>query len=98
MTSNGRAIPVRPNPSLQHPRLMYSAGEGFHGAGNHLPGLKLNEYEGRAKGLSAAQKRLDTQRKIGKGGVLGGSGTAGKTMKEVLAEVRALFGPHIERC
>ncbi|CAD6570264.1 MAG: hypothetical protein TREMPRED_005707 [Tremellales sp. Tagirdzhanova-0007] len=62
------------------------SGEGFHGAGHHLPGLKLNEYEGRVKGLSAAQKRLDTQRKIGKGGVLGGLGTAGKTMKEVLAE------------
>lgn len=67
-------------------------GEGFHGAGNYLPGLKLNEYEGRVKGLSAAQKRLDTQRKIGKGGVLGGSGTAGKTMKEVLAEVRLPSG------
>jgi hypothetical protein len=42
---------------------------------------------GKAKGLAAAEKRLATQRKIGKGGVLGGSGTGGKTMKEVIAEV-----------
>ncbi len=37
--------------------------------------------------MLAAQKRLEVQRKIGKGGVLGGAGTAGKGMKEVLAEV-----------
>lgn len=42
---------------------------------------------GKAKGLAAAEKRLATQRKIGKGGVLGGSGTGGKTMKELIAEV-----------
>ena len=67
-------------------------GEGFHGKGDHLPGFKVDEYHGKARGLAAAQKRLDTQRKIGKGGVLGGSGTGGKTMKEVLAEVGLLQG------
>jgi len=39
--------------------------------------------------MLAAQKRLDVQKKIGKGGVLGGSGTdyRSRSMKEVLAEV-----------
>lgn len=63
------------------------SGEGFHSAGNHLSGLKVDEYHGRAKGLAAAEKRLAVQRTIGKGGVLGGSSTRGRTMKEVLAEV-----------
>lgn len=62
-------------------------GEGFHGEGNHLPGIKLNEYEGRARGLQAAQKRFDVQKTLGKGGVLGGSNVKGRSMKEVLAEV-----------
>ncbi|RSH89248.1 hypothetical protein EHS25_002360 [Saitozyma podzolica] len=62
------------------------AGEGFHGTGHHLSGFKVPEHVGKAKGLAAAEKRLATQRKIGKGGVLGGSGTGGKTMKEVIAE------------
>ncbi|ORX40250.1 WLM domain-domain-containing protein [Kockovaella imperatae] len=62
------------------------SGEGFHGNGNHLSGLKVPEHMGKARGLAAAQKRLDTQRKMGKGGVLGGASVAGKSMKEVLAE------------
>jgi hypothetical protein len=62
-------------------------GEGFHGTGNHVAGIKLDEYAGRARGLAAAQKRLDTQKVIGRGGVLGGAGTGGRTMKEVLADV-----------
>jgi hypothetical protein len=70
-------------PPLADPML----GEGFHGEGNHLPGIKLNEYEGRAKGLQAAQKRFDVQKTMGKGGVLGGSNVKGRSMKEVLAEV-----------
>ena len=39
--------------------------------------------------MLAAQKRLDVQKKIGKGGVLGGSGVdyRNRSMKEVLAEV-----------
>jgi hypothetical protein len=71
----------RPAPPLTPP------GEGFHGTGHHLSGFKVPEHVGKAKGLAAAEKRLATQRKIGKGGVLGGSGTGGKTMKEVIAEV-----------
>lgn len=68
-----------------------TSGEGFHGSGNHLSGLKVNEYAGRARGLAAAEQRLATQRKIGKGGVLGGNSVRGRSMKEVLAEVsRAL--------
>jgi hypothetical protein len=35
----------------------------------------------------AAEKRLATQRKIGKGGVLGGKSVLGRSMKEVVAEV-----------
>ncbi|EIW73578.1 hypothetical protein TREMEDRAFT_59752 [Tremella mesenterica DSM 1558] len=61
-------------------------GEGFHSSGHHLSGLRVNEYQGRLKGLTAAQKRLDTQRRIGKGGVLGGSRVLGKSMKEIMAE------------
>ncbi|WWC70577.1 uncharacterized protein I206_104528 [Kwoniella pini CBS 10737] len=63
------------------------SGEGFHSEGNKLSGLKLNEYEGKAKGLAAAEKRLQQQRMIGRGGVLGGSrNTSGKSMKELIAE------------
>lgn len=62
-------------------------GEGFHGRGSHLQGLRVSEYEGRKKGLLAAQKRLDTQVRVGKGGVLGGAAAGrGKTMREVVAE------------
>lgn len=64
-------------------------GEGFHSAGHHLQGLRVNEYEGRRKGLAAAEKRLQTQKAMGKGGVLGGSvRNQGKTMREIVAEVR----------
>jgi hypothetical protein len=62
-------------------------GEGFHSSGHTLPAPILDEYAGRKQGLLAAQKRLDVQRKIGKGGVLGGKGVGGRGMKEVLAEV-----------
>ena len=47
----------------------------------------MPEYVGKAKGLQAAEKRLATQIKIGKGGVLGGSSVAGRNVREVLAEV-----------
>ena len=63
-------------------------GEGFHSAGNRLNGMRVNEYEGRRKGLAAAEKRLAQQKAMGRGGVLGGSSrTAGKTMREIVAEV-----------
>jgi hypothetical protein len=62
------------------------SGEGFHSDGNRLQGLRLNEYEGRKKGLAAAEKRLQQQRVMGRGGVLGGSKVAGKTMREIVAE------------
>lgn len=62
-------------------------GEGFHGKGHHLSGFKVPEHVGKAKGLAAAQKRLEVQRKIGRGGVLGGSDYRGRSMKELLAEV-----------
>jgi len=62
------------------------SGEGFHGAGNHLSGFKVSEHVGKAKGLVAAQQRLDTQRMIWKGGKLGGSDVRGRSMKEVMAE------------
>lgn len=47
----------------------------------------MPEHVGKAKGLAAAQKRLEVQKKIGKGGVLGGSDYKNRSMKEVLAEV-----------
>ncbi|WVQ96786.1 hypothetical protein IAU59_003893 [Kwoniella sp. CBS 9459] len=62
------------------------SGEGFHSSGSKLNGIRVNEYEGRARGLAAAERRLATQRKIGRGGVLGGTGTGGKSMKELIAE------------
>ncbi len=62
------------------------SGEGFHSDGNRLQGLRLNEYEGRKKGLAAAEKRLQQQRVMGRGGVLGGSKVVGKTMREIVAE------------
>ena len=52
----------------------------------------MDEYHGRLQGLAAAEKRLAVQKKIGKGGVLGGSSVLGRSMKDVLAEVR-LFNP-----
>ncbi|CAK9780722.1 WLM-domain-containing protein [Cutaneotrichosporon oleaginosum] len=61
-------------------------GEGFHSDGNRLQGMRVNEYEGRRKGLAAAEKRLQQQRVMGRGGVLGGSRTAGKSMREIVAE------------
>jgi len=48
----------------------------------------VDEYHGRLQGLAAAEKRLAVQKKIGKGGVLGGSSVLGRSMKDVLAEVR----------
>ncbi|WRT67620.1 uncharacterized protein IL334_004592 [Kwoniella shivajii] len=62
------------------------SGEGFHSEGNHLSGLRVSEYEGKAKGLAAAQKRLNQQRLIGRGGVLGGQAVQGKSMKELIVE------------
>ncbi|KAI9631827.1 WLM domain-containing protein [Dioszegia hungarica] len=62
------------------------SGEGFHSSGNNLSGIKRDEYAGRLTGLQAAERRLAAQRKIGKGGVLGGRGTAGRSVREVLAE------------
>ncbi|KAK8858439.1 hypothetical protein IAR55_002666 [Kwoniella newhampshirensis] len=62
------------------------SGEGFHGTGHHLQGIKVNEYEGKVRGLAAAEKRLATARVIGKGGVLGGGNRDGRSMKEIIAE------------
>ena len=50
--------------------------------------MKKDEYHGKLTGLAAAEKRLAVQKKIGKGGVLGGSSVLGRSMKDVLAEVR----------
>jgi len=64
------------------------SGEGFHSAGHAVSGFKLSEYDGRKMGMDAAQKRLDVQRKIGRGGMLGGTSTvSGKSMKDILADV-----------
>ena len=62
-------------------------GEGFNSSGTPLSGLKKDEYHGKLTGLAAAEKRLAVQKKIGKGGVLGGSSVQGRSMKDVLAEV-----------
>jgi hypothetical protein len=62
-------------------------GEGFNSSGTPLSGLKKDEYHGKLTGLAAAEKRLAVQKKIGKGGVLGGSSVNGRSMKDVLAEV-----------
>lgn len=67
--------------------LLTNAGEGFHGAGNHLSGFRVPEHVGKAKGLQAAEKRKAIQIKMGKGGVLGGASVAGRSVREVLAEV-----------
>lgn len=85
-SSSERAIQVGLCPSRMKVNAE-SPGEGFHSAGNTLAGRKTNEYEGRAVGLAAAEKRLAVQRKIGKGGVLGGRDVKGRSMKEVIAEV-----------
>lgn len=63
------------------------SGEGFHSDGHRLNGLRVNEYEGRKRGLAAAEKRLARQRIMGRGGVLGGSKAAGKSLRDVVAEV-----------
>ncbi|KAK4687762.1 DNA-dependent metalloprotease WSS1, partial [Tremellales sp. Uapishka_1] len=62
------------------------SGEGFNSNGHHVTGLKLDEYHGKLKGLAAAEQRLARQRVIGKGGVLGGSKTGGRSMREIVAE------------
>jgi hypothetical protein len=62
-------------------------GEGFNSSGTPLSGLRKDEYHGKLTGLAAAEKRLAVQKKIGKGGVLGGSSVLGRSMKDVLAEV-----------
>jgi hypothetical protein len=62
-------------------------GEGFNSSGTPLSGLKKDEYHGKLTGLAAAEKRLAVQKKIGKGGVLGGNSVLGRSMKDVLAEV-----------
>ncbi|GMK53636.1 hypothetical protein CspeluHIS016_0102220 [Cutaneotrichosporon spelunceum] len=62
------------------------SGEGFHSDGNRLQGTRLNEYQGRQRGLAAAEKRLQQQRVMGRGGVLGGSEVGGKSMREIVAE------------
>lgn len=72
-------------------------GEGFHSSGNNLSGIKRDEYAGRLTGLQAAERRLAAQRKIGKGGVLGGRGTAGRSVREVLAEVSCLLGRTLDQ-
>jgi len=64
-----------------------NSGEGFNSSGTPLSGLKKDEYHGKLTGLAAAEKRLAVQKKIGKGGVLGGSSVQGRSMKDVLAEV-----------
>lgn len=71
-----------------------NVGEGFHGRGNNLSGVRRDEYAGRLTGLAAAEKRLAVQRKIGKGGVLGGRATAGRGIREVLAEVSTILKPN----
>ena len=68
-----------------------NTGEGFNSSGTPLSGLKKDEYHGKLTGLAAAEKRLAVQKKIGKGGVLGGSSVLGRSMKDVLAEVRCSF-------
>jgi hypothetical protein len=68
-------------------------GEGFNSSGTPLSGLKKDEYHGKLTGLAAAEKRLAVQKKIGKGGVLGGSSVLGRSMKDVLAEVCLFFPP-----
>ncbi len=76
----------------------FELGEGFHGAGAPLSGFKVPQHVGKVKGLEAAQKRLDVQRRIGKGGVLGGRAVAGRSVREVLAEVSSsllsVFNPN----
>ncbi|WVR06218.1 hypothetical protein IAU60_003248 [Kwoniella sp. DSM 27419] len=62
------------------------SGDGFHSDGNRLNGTKLSEYEGRARGLAAAEKRMARQKVIGRGGVLGGTRTEGKSMKDLVAD------------
>lgn len=63
------------------------SGEGFHSDGHRLQGSRLNEFQGRRRGLAAAEKRLAQQRLIGRGGVLGGTMPSGMPMREAVAEV-----------
>jgi hypothetical protein len=84
--------PLHPLPSSISLRSMVHGrandpGEGFNSSGTPLSGLKKDEYHGKLTGLAAAEKRLAVQKKIGKGGVLGGSSVLGRSMKDVLAEV-----------
>ncbi|ODN95233.1 elongation factor 3 [Cryptococcus wingfieldii CBS 7118] len=62
------------------------SGDGFHSDGHHLGAVRRNEYDGKKKGLAAAEERLGRAKLLGKGGKLGGSGSAGKSMKELVAE------------
>ncbi|WVQ72805.1 hypothetical protein IAR50_002365 [Cryptococcus sp. DSM 104548] len=62
------------------------SGDGFHSDGHHLGAVRRNEYDGRKKGLAAAEERLGRARVLGKGGKLGGSGSGGKSMKELVVE------------
>ncbi|TYJ58885.1 hypothetical protein B9479_000317 [Cryptococcus floricola] len=62
------------------------SGDGFHSDGHHLGAVRRNEYDGKKKGLAAAEERLGRAKVLGKGGKLGGSGSAGKSMKELVAE------------
>ncbi|EKC97956.1 zinc ion binding protein [Trichosporon asahii var. asahii CBS 8904] len=62
------------------------SGEGFNSDGHRLNGVRVNEYEGKKRGLAAAERRLARQRVMGRGGVLGGSKVTGKTMREIVAE------------
>ena len=76
-----------PSPYGRWSMVANNPGEGFNSSGTPLSGLKKDEYHGKLTGLAAAEKRLAVQKKIGKGGVLGGSSVLGRSMKDVLAEV-----------
>jgi hypothetical protein len=76
-----------PSPNDRRSMVANNPGEGFNSSGTPLSGLKKDEYHGKLTGLAAAERRLAVQKKIGKGGVLGGSSVNGRSMKDVLAEV-----------
>lgn len=84
----------RLNDPLSSSPLFLSPGEGFLSSGSRLGGslntVGIPQHIGKIKGLEAAEKRAAKQKSMGRGGVLGGGGVSrvGKSMREVLLEVR----------
>jgi hypothetical protein len=65
-----------------------TTGDGFHSDGKRVGGLhSVPEHIGKIKGLEAAELRRQKQALMGRGGKLGGRPIAGKSPREMAAEV-----------